>query len=250
VVRVLYVPAEGFAYRDADGRLTGVTVELVEAFAGWVTARHGVVVTPDFVEEPDWRTFYGRVRDGSGGVFGLGNVTITEDRRAELSFSPAYLSNVAVLITHDAVPELARPDDVPARFAGLSALAFEGTLHETRVRLLRDAHLPDAPLVFARSNDEVVARVGGGGYFAYIDAYNYWRARERGVPLLRHAAADDAAEEFGIIMPIGSDWSAVLQEFFEQDGGYRTTARYRDMLVRHLGEPLTRMLEGWGSLLG
>jgi hypothetical protein len=112
-----------------------------------------------------------------------------------------------------------------------------------RLRELRDEHVPATPLVMAASNAEIVERVAGGGYFAYIDAYNYWRARDEGVPLRRHAAADDPAEEFGVIMPLGSSWVALLAEFFSGDGGYRNTPQYRELLVRHLGEPLADALE-------
>jgi hypothetical protein len=241
-LRVLYVPAEGFAYRAPDGSLTGVTVEIVESFTRWVRETHGVAVTADFVEEPDWRRFYGRVRAAAGGVLGLGNVTITEERRTELAFSPPYLSNVAVLITHDSVPDLVRLSDMSTTFEGLAALGFEGTLHETRVRRLRDEYLPGAAIELARSNDEIVERVSGGGYFAYVDAYNFFRARDRGVPLRRHTAGDDAAEEFGIILPAGSDWEPLLRTFFTHDGDYRSTPEYRAILERHLGAPLTRML--------
>lgn len=242
-VQVLYVPAEGFAYHDAGGNLTGVTVEVMRHFADWVRAEHGVSLDLEFEAEEDWRTFYGRVRDAPAGTFGLGNVTITEARRSELQFSPPYLNNVAVLITHERVPELQAGRDAAVAFRGLDALAFEGTLHEERLRRLRAAHVPDAALVMAGSNDAIIDSVAGGRFFAFIDAYNYWRARERGAPLRRHAALDDPAEEFGIIMPLASDWADLMGRFFGHGDGYRNTAQYRDLLARHLGEPLADALE-------
>lgn len=241
--RVLYVPAGGFAYRDDEGTLTGVTVDMMRQFAAWVQEAKGVRVDLEFVEEQDWRTFYSRVREGGTGLFGIGNVTITQARRSELQFSPAYLTNVAVLITRDDVPELTSPAAAATAFSGLDALAFEGTLHETRLRALRDEYLPDASVAMASTNDEILDRVAEGGWFAYIDAYNYWRARDGGAPLRRHPVADDPAEEFGVIMPLQSDWGPVMEAFFEADGGYRNTPEYRDLLIRHLGEPLTRALE-------
>jgi ABC-type amino acid transport substrate-binding protein len=242
-LRVLYVPADGFAYPAPDGALTGVTVDIVRAFARWVETSRDVRIALEFVAEDDWRTFYGRVRDATGGVFGLGNVTITEARRAELRFSPPYLTNVAVLITHASVPGLQSLEAIPATFAGLVPLGFEGTLHETRVRALRDAYLPDASVALVGSNVDIIERVAGGGYFAYIDAYNFWRALEHDTPLRRHDVADDPAEEFGIIMPLDNDWAPLLDEFFRRDGGYRNTAEYRSILERHLGASLTQALE-------
>lgn len=237
-LRVIYVPAEGFAYLNDGGRLTGVSVEIMRDFAAWLAAERGVEVALDFVPEPSWPHFLARVREGEGGVVGLGNVTITEERRRRLAFSPPYLTNVAVLITHAEVPELAHREDVEEAFAGLTPLAFRGTLHEERLRRLA----PGKELAFAASNAEIVGRVAQGGYFAYIDAYNYLRARERGAPLRRHPAADEPGEEFGFIMPGGSDWVEPFEAFFGADGGYRQSERYRRLLADHLGEAVAEAL--------
>ena len=242
-VTVLYVPAEGFAYEDADGELTGLTVEILRLFADWMRETHDVDLTLNFVEEPDWRTFYERVQAGAGGVFGLGNVTITEERRAELQFSPPYMTNIAVLISHEEVPELEAWDDWAATFDGRTLLAFEGTLHEERLRDIQASYAPDAELAFTDSNDDILDRVADGGYVAYIDGYNYWRAVEGGAPLKRHPIGDDPAEEFGIIMPLESDWDAPVAEFFEEGDGLLARDAYRDLMEEHLGERVVEALD-------
>lgn len=243
---VLYVPAEGFAYTGADGRLTGVTAELMRAFAAWEARETGRPIVLDFVEEPDWRAFYARVRDAEGTVFGLGNVTITEARRAELRFSPPYLHNVAVLVTRDDVPELAHLDEIPERFAGLRGVPFAGTLHEVRLRRLREAYLPEAPLEPATSNAEILARVAEGGRFAYVDGYNFWRAEAAGAPLRRHAVADDPGETFGVIMPLGNPLAPRLDAFLAGTAGtagFVASPAYGALLQRHLGPALAAQLE-------
>jgi hypothetical protein len=243
-VRVLYVRSAGFAYRDDAGRLTGLTVELMREFARFVEQRHGVTLELEFVEEEDWRTFYNRVHDGRGGLFGIGNVTITEERRAEIGFSPPYMTSVAVLITHASVPQLPSLEALGRTFAGMQPLAYAGTLHEDRLEAIRAAHMPGTPLELATSNPEIIERVSADTrYFAYVDVYNYWRAREAGAPLRRHPAADLSSEEFGVIMPHDSDWAPVITEFFEADGGLLEQPLYRDMLRLHLGPELAALLE-------
>jgi ABC-type amino acid transport substrate-binding protein len=241
-ITVLYVPAPGWAYRDAEGRLTGVTVELMRLFATHVEREHGTPLRVRFVEEPQWRTFYARVRDGSGGVFGIGNVTITPARRQEIRFSPPYLANVATLITHRDVPELRRLPDLPIAFRGLVALAFQGTLHEERLRELQREHFPGMHIVHAASNPEILERVAAGGFFAYVDAYNLHAARAAGAPLRAHPVADDADEAFGVIMPLDSDWEPVIGSFFTARGGLHARTEYHALLATHLGEELARTL--------
>lgn len=242
-LHVLYVEADGFAYTNAEGELTGVTVEIMRDFVAWYERYHATRIDLEFVEEENWQRFYQRIVDADGGVFGLGNVTITEARRQELQFSPAYLNNVAVLITSDDIPELGEWAEFTEAFADLQPMGFSGTLHETRVKALRDAYQPDRDILPATSNPQIIEAAAAGDVYSYIDAYNYWRAVEQGQPVRHHAIADEHGETFGIIMPHSNDWVDMMTAFFAADGGYRNTARYREILTLHLGEALTETLE-------
>ncbi|TVR61761.1 MAG: amino acid ABC transporter substrate-binding protein [Gemmatimonadales bacterium] len=244
-IQVLYVASGGFAGTDEDGRLTGVTVELLREFGRFLEAEYGIAATVRFQEEGHWPTFYQRVRYSEGGVFGIGNVTITEPRRGELNFSPPYLDNVAILMTHEDVPELEAMEEISEAFGELTGLMYTGTLHEVRMEDVRDRHFPDMPTMTISTNDQLVGAVASGdGYFGYIDVYNYWRAVEEGAPLRRHAVGDDASEQFGVIMPHSSDWSEPMEAFFQRDGGLTDSEWYRELMREHLGEALAGLLQG------
>jgi ABC-type amino acid transport substrate-binding protein len=247
-IQVLYVPADDFAYRDEAGDLTGVTVELMREFARFVEDDRGVAVEPEFVEEQNWSTFYQRVRYSRGGVFGIGNVTVTEARRSELAFSPPYMSNVAILITHRDVPELESLDRIGEEFADMTALVFSGTLHEERLEGIRERYFPEMATAVVGSNDGLIQRVASGeGYFGYVDVYNYWRGVQDGLPLRHHPVGDDDSEEFGVIMPQDSDWEPVMRAFFEAEAGLLASDGYRELLGEHLGAELASLLLGSGD---
>jgi len=240
-IRVLYVPASGWAYKNEAGELVGVTIELMEWFAEWVQQQHDIELSVAFIEDEDWSRFYQRVVNAEGGVFGIGNVTITEERRDELAFSPPYLTNVAVLFSDDSQQALGSMDEIGDSFEGLSGLAFEGTLHEQRMRDLQDGPMPELDIALASSNDEIIQRVADGEYFAWIDAYNFWRAREAGYPLRHHPVGDDPGEEFAVIMPRGSDWENLIREFFESESVVDSD-RWGKKLREHLGPEVAELL--------
>ena len=243
IITLAYVPSEGFSYVDEDGRLTGVTIELVRDFVDYVNVQYGMSVSINYRPIESFSTFYETVRDASGGLFGVANVTITEERKEEIAFSPPYMTNIATLITHDEIPEISNFDEIGSAFLGLEALAFEGTLHQDRLEAIIEEHLPDAGMKFAYSNNEIIERVSSGkNYFAYVDIYNYWRASNAGAPLQRHSAGDEASEQFGIIMPSDSDWHHLVEKFFHDEGGYLNTDRYRYLMEIHLGEELAELL--------
>jgi len=242
-LQVIYVPSSGFAYHDEQGHLTGVTVELIRDFGRWLEETREMNVDVEFIPEERWAAFYERVRDSRGGVFGIGNVTITEERRSEIDFSPPYLTNVAILMTHENVPELQSIEVIAEAFAGMTGLIYPGTLHETRIEALRRDHFTEMETVEVASNGELVGLVTSSeGYFGYVDIYNYWAAREEGAPLRHHPVGDDASETFGVILPRDSGWTPLLESFFEADGPLLESERHQVLLREHLGEELAALL--------
>jgi ABC-type amino acid transport substrate-binding protein len=243
-IKVLYVPSAGWAERGVGDSLTGITVEIVRAFAAWVEASESVRLDIEWEAEEDWSRFYRRVRGARDGVLGLGNVTITEARREELDFSPPYLNNVAVLFTHEDVAELGSMDEATEALAGFTAYPYRGTLHEERVNQLREQRIPGLRVIPQDSNDAILEAVAEGpGRLAWIDGYAFWRGLEAGLPLRRHPVGDDGSETFGIILPRGSEWTPMIGRFLREDGGFRDTPDYRALLERFLGEGLVEILE-------
>lgn len=240
-LKVLYVPAPGFAYENEEGQLSGVSIAIMNDFKAWFERYHGVRLQLDFVAENDWGRMYQRVANGNGGLFGLGNVTITEQRRKQVAFSPAYLHNEAVLITPDNVETIEDDESLAAMLTDLQPVAFAGTLHEVRVGELRDQLQGDTPLQRVDTNQAVIDQVVNGHY-SYIDAYNFHRAVEQGASIRHHPAFSVEGERFGVIMPQDNDWQSLLTAFFAAEGGYLKTDRYQQVLQRHLGEEVAATL--------
>lgn len=242
-VELAYVPSEGFSYINEKGDLTGVTIELFRDFIGFVNREFDLNIDIRFKPIESFTGFYEYVRDADPGIFGVANVTITESRKEELGFSPPYLTNIATLITHSDVEPVHEMSDLTGRFEGLDILAFEGTLHEERLRIIHESYLPEAEIYFAHSNREIINRTAEvNRYVAYVDIYNFWRAAEQGVSVTRHPAGDEASEQFGVIYPSENDWGDVVTAFFEYEGGYINSERYRVLLITHLGEELAELL--------
>ena len=243
VVTLAYVPSDGFSYTVEDGNLTGVTIEIFRDFVAFVSDEYDVELEVIYQPIDRFGIFYDTVKQAESGFFGVANVTITEERKSELGFSPPYMRNIATLITHSDVEEISSFEKLSEYFEGLNALAFEGTLHEERLRNIAEERIPEALIYFAQSNNEIIERTAAeNSYFAYVDIYNYWRASESGMALRRHQAGDEASEEFGMIMPLSSDWDSVVTEFFEADGGYVRSERYRELMETHLGAGLADLL--------
>ncbi|MGE0772321.1 MAG: substrate-binding periplasmic protein [Cyclobacteriaceae bacterium] len=247
-ISLAYVETPGFVYKDNSGALTGICVDIMADFVAYVNKTKGVKLTSTFVGDgTSFKGMYDKVKGSSGGVFGLGNITITDARKKEVKFSPAFITNFAILITQTSVPTLAKFEDLPKTFAGLTGYTSKGTLNERRISDLKK-YYPDMKVVALPTSQDTFEKVTADPKgFAYLDLGFYLEAVKQRKPVKRHPVGDQAAEQFGFVMPMGSDWAPIIEEFFGANGGYTNSGQYKSILAKHLGDTGVKLLQSAGK---
>ena len=244
-ISIAYVETPSFVYKDKNGNLTGICVDIMQDFVNWVNANKGIKLTSKFVGDgSSFRGMYDKAKSSTGGVFGLGNVTITDERKREVKFTPPIITNFAILITQPAVPTLAKLEDIGKTFANLTAYTAKGTLNEKRILDLKSKYFPSMKISTTTTSQETLEKVfSDPNAFAYLDLAFYIEAVQMKKAVKRHPVGDKAAEQFGILMPLNSDWSPVVEEFFKANGGYTNTKEYKTILLKHLGQSGVTLLQ-------
>ena len=239
-----YVQTFGFVYKDGE-KLTGVCVDIMDDFIKYVNDTKGVKLTSQFVGDGTaFKGMYDKVKASSGGVFGLGNITITEERKREVKFSPPFITNLAFLITQNGVGNLAKLEDLPTTFGKLSAYTAKGTLNEKRIQELKKKYFPDMKIVLTETSQETFEKITTDpNGFAYLDLAFYLQGVQQRKPIKRHSIGDKASEQFGFVMPMNSDWYPLMDEFFKANGGYMNSTQYKNIIKKHLGEIGVKLLQ-------
>lgn len=244
-VTFAYVETPGFVYKDRSGKLTGICVDIMNDFIVYIKQTHGIQLNARFVGNgSSFRAMYDGVKNGSSGVFGLGNITMTEARKSEIKFSPPFIKNFAILITHSSVATLGAMSEISQNFNSFTAYTAKGTLNEKRVFDIRNAYYPELKIDYVNSSPEVLDKVlADKNSFSYLDLAFYFDAVKDRKPIKRHEVGDEGSEEFAFIMPKSSDWQPIINEFFAANGGYKNTTAYKKILVNHLGLSAVKLLD-------
>jgi ABC-type amino acid transport substrate-binding protein len=244
-ITVTYVETPSFVYKDNAGSLTGICVDIMNDFVKWANDNKKVMINAMYMGDgSNFRNMFDKVKTSSGGVFGLGNITITEERKKEVKFSPSYITNIAFLITQNNVPTLAKMDDLKTTFGKLTAYTAKGTLNEKRINDLKKKYNPEMKITLTATSQEAYEKVAADpNGFAYLDLAFYLEAVSQRKPVKRHAVGDQSSEKFALIMPLNSDWGPALQEFFDANGGYTNSPQYKAILRKHLGETGVKLLQ-------
>lgn len=247
-ISVAYVETPSFVYAQ-DGATTGICVDIMNDFKEWLKTNKGAEVELAFVGDgSSFKGMYEKVRGATGGVFGLGNITITPERKKEVRFSQPIITNFAILITQTSAPNLAKLEDMAKTFSGMTAYTAKGTLNEKRMLELKQKYFPNLKISYTTTSQESLEKVFADPMgMAYLDLAFYLEAVQLKKNIKRHAVADKATEQFGIIMPMNSDWSPVMDEFMKAGGGYTNSSRYKSILVKHLGEAGMKLMQSAGK---
>lgn len=242
-VTYLYIDTPGFSeFKDGKGK--GLCVDLMAAFAKWLKENEGIELKPTHSGKDDknFAAFMTTVKESQGGVFGLGNITISEERKKVYTFSPAYITNFSLLVTHKDAPNLQELAQIGTTFKGMQAVTVPSTLNEKWIKDMKAKHFQNLQIKHVNtSGDMVEALVSNPKAFANMDFTWYLMAVQKGLPLKRHTASDEATETFGIIMPKNSDWAPVMARFLTET--YKSSPEYRKILSDNLGPNALKLLD-------
>lgn len=244
-ISLAYVETPSFVYKDESGSLTGICVDIMTDFVKWAGKEKQVRLNALYAGDgSNFKGMYEKIKVSNGGAFGLGNITITEERKKEVKFSPPFISNFAILITGNSVPNLIKLEDMKTAFAKLTAYTAKGTLNEKRINDLKKKYHPEMKVVLTSTSQEsyekIIADPNG---MTYLDLAFFLQAVAQKKPVKRHPVGDQTSEKFAFIMPMNSDWAPIMEEFFNANGGYTNSVQYKTILRKHLGETGVKLLQ-------
>jgi len=242
-LNVQYFDNFPFSYHRSKMELVGIEVDLVNEFIKWAKDQKNVSLTANFIENKDFYSFYDEVKKSSGNLVGIGSVTISSVRMAEVNFSAPYLKNKSLLISSINVPTITNMADVTKNFDSLIAIVVKGSIHEQEVLALKSKYLPKLKIEYVSSPRQVLEKMRNSGkYFSYIDLVSYWAfvKQPKSKYMKIHRVANSNEELFGAVFPKNSDWNIAFNEFMESGLGFVASEDYKEVLRKNLGEEIIR----------
>lgn len=243
-VIITYIKTPALVYKDANDNLDGVCIDIFKAFVDYVKKNKGIIIKAKIQPEvTDFGRFLSGVSSGQGGVFGLGNITITAERKKIFQFTEPFINNLSFLITHNSLPTLNVLSSISTHFKGMKAYTVKGTTNEQYILEIKAKYFPTLQIEYVPTSGAVMTKVAGDNRsFSCLD-FNYFSEGIRlQSPIKRHPIGDNGSEKFGFIMPLKSDWKGIWDEFFVQNK-FVKSIEYRKILIKHLGTSAVAALD-------
>ncbi len=243
---VVYVFSKtpGFIYPASGGQYAGICVDIMKAFEKYVKSKYGITIQSRFQQSSgnSFTRMLASVKSANGGVFGLGNITITEARKKTYNFTPPFINNIALIVTNKSVPSLTNLEDMGSAFKGMTAYVVKGSTNAIDIFKWKKEYFPEMNISYIGSATEAVNKVASNPKaFTNVDFAYYLDAIKAKKSVKRHVAGSSSSEEIGMIMPKSNDWAPVLAEFM--NAGFIGGAEYKAIIRKHLGESAIKLLE-------
>lgn len=235
-LNVYYFENYPFAYTNAEGKLTGIEIDIIEVYCKWLRASGGFEVNPVFKKFVDFNEFYTAMQSAPNGTVGLGSVSMIKERADAFTFTPPYLKNVSVLISSLETPTLVSLKRFQDSFGNMKALAVKGSTHEKELLEIKTNYFNSMKIEYVSSPSEMLRMMHNDKeYYGYVDIVTYWDyLKSEGGDLKMHKVASVTKETFGMVLPKNSDWYTPFQQFYESGFGFSATETYMNILKNHL----------------
>ncbi len=240
---------ENFPYAYVEsGKLKGIEIDILNEYINWLKEKKKISVVVTYNPFKEFSGFYASVKNGTSKTVGLGSVTNRRDRETEITFSPPYLKNVAVLITDGSVTSVKSKSasEIKNGFANYSAIAVNKSSHLDYITELQSAYLPELKITITESQNKVLETISTTkNTFGYVDIVAYWAYLKSNPTksLKIQKEFSEPKEYFVLAMPLKSVHSAYINEFFESGFGFTSTKAYHQILEKYLGYEIIESVE-------
>jgi hypothetical protein len=231
---VVYYTQPGLIYKDTDGKMKGVCVDILGDFSRFVEEKYGKKLTINYAgEEKVFSDFLSTVQK-TPNILGVTNVTITEERKKLMKFTPPFLTNPIVLITHKDAPTIKDLSEMGANYADYTAEVITGSTHVRHMENIKKNSNPGMKITYGPSGSVILSHISNNPkLLTILDFTEYVDATRKQLPVKRQPVEITKAEELAFIMALQSDWDEVWKEFLTDE--YKATVRYRKFIVDNLG---------------
>lgn len=238
VITIVWDNVAPYAYRDSTGRLVGIEVELLESFGRFVRKQYGYDLRLDWVNGGSFDKTYQRVRTSPNpGVFGLAYFSITPERLREVQFTPAYMPDLNVLVTHPNAPTYTSARAFIRDLPGMNAYTMSNTTMAQDVDSLKRTFYPNLPVRTVPDDYAVLDRIRlDKQAFGYVPLSLYLYARQQGLALKRQSVLLSERIGFAAIYPLKSDWNEPMDAYARAPGAADMTGA---IVQRYLGTTQT-----------
>ncbi|MEO1053286.1 MAG: transporter substrate-binding domain-containing protein [Bacteroidota bacterium] len=239
---IVYYEISGMIEQKSDGQLSGVCVDILNDFVAFVEKQYGKKLTLDFVaKEKVFSDFLSKSRKSSN-VLAVSTISITDERKEQMKFTPAFMPNPLVFLTHKNAPTISNLNSVSSQLKGYRAMAIKGGNNQGYLEYVKEKYYPELQVKLKPSEKVILKEMQSNTQsFTILDFTDYYDVIKKKLPLKRQKVnLSHFKEEFGFVMSDDSDWGEVWNAFLTPS--YKNSMSYKKAIMTNLGSTFASLV--------
>jgi len=238
---VVYYPSAGIIESEG-GKMNGLCIDIINEFVAFVQTKHGKKITVDYVgAEPVFSEFI-KMCQATPNVLFVTNITVTEERKKIMKFTPPCLSNEETLITHKDAPNIDKLQNISTLLNGYSAKVITGSVHVKYMEQLKAENMKSLTIGYGTSGPEILKEISSNPkLFTILDFTEYVDATRTHIPVKKQNVKIGSQQDFAFGMAKQSDWDKIWAEFLTPE--FRKSEKYKRMVAKNLGQVYLSILK-------
>ncbi len=241
---VHYFENPPFSYSDGTN-LKGIEIDIINEYVAWLKAKKNMNLSIGYKGYTDFEVFLNKVKTSDKSTFGLGTLTINQERKKELDFTRPVLKNVAFCITNGHAPDIKvkNKTELLKVFGNMTAITIPNSSLNGYVLEMKKLYVPELKISYQSNPQKILDEVSKNVLqFGYVDAVSFWLYLKKnpGRFLKMQKVLSQSKEELAFVLPKGSEHTQLFNEFFDAPGGFKYSKTYRSILEKHLGSYMTQ----------
>lgn len=232
-VEIVWTGLEPFIYQDKSGALKGIEVDLLREFFAFLEKKYKVKIRIRWREVSSFSEVEPMIRSKMGCYFGTSAISITEDRKRAVDFTPPYMPDVSVLISHANVPIFISKEEFGNHPTPLIGFTARGSTYDIDLKALKVDTKNNFSIKHIDNSDNLVEIVHNTpNSIAYMDFPIYLKYYEKGYRIKRQFIFKTIRDGYAFILPKHNDWQDPINTFFKSS--YFKTLK-NDVIRKHIG---------------
>jgi signal transduction histidine kinase len=242
-ITIYWYESRPFVYQTPQG-MAGIEFEVLQNFKTYLRQKYKADVTLEWKKSESFGALCDIIRSRkNANVLGASAFSITDERRQTMSFSPAYMSDITVMLTSANIPIADSPEAFYKSLPSLKAITIEETTYETELFRLRNTSGIDFPITYIHSSENILrtlARTDSAFGFIDLPVYMLLFNEDPSLKVNRQNILTIKREGYGIAYPQNSDWGEPLTEYFNDP---KFKSELEKIIARHIDTDLYRFVE-------
>lgn len=241
VLDIIYFEQAGLIENNKAGQKQGVCVDMLNHFTSFVESKYKKKITLKLFREEDGNKFY-QLIDRNPYLLGVGNISITQERKLKYKFTPAFMANKLQLITNSATQSITTTNELTTKLNGYTAYVLASSISKAVLGKIKKSYLPTVKIIEKPTALLTLEAVSNDPKsFTIIDFTELLTAKRKNLDIKWHPLEMEKTEDLGFIMPKKSDWDVIWGEFLTAQ--YLDSTDFKKSIIKNFGPSFLSTLQ-------